>query len=167
MQHARRIATWAAAISAGATTLLAEPQPWAQSGNWEILVDPDLGNGCFMQRDFDNGITLQFGAQPAQASGFVAAYNPAWTFIEDGQTGIVRFEFPDVIFEGEVTGELRDGIPGGRAIFDNPNLPFEFAKRRSMTIVGKRIGRIEINLDGSLAAIRQVRVCQDQQAPPG
>jgi hypothetical protein len=120
-----------------------------------------------MEKRFDDGLVVQFGAEPERAGGFVAAYNPAWTFIEPGKTGTVRFEFPDVIFEGEAIGEIRGGIPGGRAFFDNPNVPFEFAKRKTMTIVGQNVGRIEVSLDGSFSAITEVRACQEKQPPPG
>jgi hypothetical protein len=143
-----------------------ETRTWGMSGDWEILVDPDTGNGCLMQSRLDDGLILQFGAEPLRKGGFVAAYNQAWSFLEDGSSGTVRFEFPDVIFEGDVAIEVRNGLPGGRAFFDNPNLPFEFAKRRSMTIVGQKVGRIEVQLDGTFSAIQAVRACQGEQVLP-
>lgn len=167
LQHSKRYLCLAAFLAAGATSVLAQVQQWSTSGAWDILVDPEVGNGCYMEKRFDGGLFIQFGAAPERSGGFVAAYNPAWTFIEQGTTRTVRFEFPDVIFEGEVTGDIRNGVPGGRAFFNNPNLPFEFAKRKTKTIVGQSVGRIEVSLDGSFAAITEVRACQEKQPPPG
>ena len=166
MSRTRICLALVAATALGAPASGQDSETWGVSGDWEILVDPETGNGCLMQKRLDDGLVLQFGAEPLRKGGFVAAYSPDWTFIEEGSTGTVRFEFPDVIFEGEVVAEVRDGIPGGRAFFDNPNLPFEFAKRRSMTIVGQRVGRIEIKLDGTFLAIQAVRACQKEQVMP-
>ena len=166
LQHSKSYLCFAVFLVAGATSLLAQVQPWSTSGAWDILVDPEVGNGCYMEKRFDDGLSIQFGAEPKRSGGFVAAYNPAWTFIEQGRTTTVRFEFPDVIFEGEATGDIRNGVPGGRAFFDNPNLPFEFAKRRTITIAGQNVGLIEVSLDGSFAAITEVRACQKKQPPP-
>ncbi len=141
-----------------------ELSKWGDAGDWEILVDPANGNGCLMQKRFDDGTLFQFGTVPDRDGGFVAAYNPDWSDIEDGATGTVKFEFPDVRFVGEVVGVATGGRFGGYAFFDNPNVPLEFARSNDMTVDGE-IGRvIAVSLKGTSKAIKAVKACQAEQA---
>ena len=52
---------------------------WGTSGDWEILVDPDVGHGCFMQKAFDDGTLVLVGAVPDRQGGFFAALNAEWS----------------------------------------------------------------------------------------
>jgi len=84
----------ALAAVAGPAAAAEELVSWGTSGEWTILVDPAVGNGCLMQKQFEDGTLVQFGTVPDRKGGFVAVYNPDWTGIEDGVTGTVKFEFP-------------------------------------------------------------------------
>jgi hypothetical protein len=152
-----------AAIWATTSVQAQELSKWGDAGDWAILVDPATGNGCLMQKQFDDGTLFQFGTVPNRDGGFVAAYNPDWSDIKDGATGTVKFEFPDVRFVGEVVGVATGGRFGGYAFFDNPNVPLEFARSNDMTIDGE-VGRvIAVNLKGTSKAIKAVKACQAEQ----
>ncbi|WP_255431648.1 hypothetical protein [Ruegeria sp. THAF57] len=111
-------------------------------------------------------MTVEIGAAPNQAGGFFAAYNPVWVQIEDGVTGIVKFDFGDAKFEGEAVGVFKNGVPGGYAFFDNPAFVSEFGKRQSVTIIGESGARVELDLNGSAKAIETVLECQAEQPKP-
>jgi hypothetical protein len=150
-------------ISAATSAQADELSKWGDSGDWAILVDPDTGNGCLMEKRFDDGTLVQFGTVPNRDGGFFAAYNPDWTDIEDGATGTVKFEFPKIRFVGDVVGVAADGRYGGYAFFDNPNVTQEFARNNDMTIQGE-LGRvIAVNLKGTMKAIKAVKECQAEQ----
>lgn len=144
----------------------AEPSLWKEVGNWTIHVDPAAGNGCFARREFDDGLVVEVGAVPKDAGGFFAAYNPAWTTIEDGAAGVVSFDFGDAKFEGDVVGIIRDGLPGGYAFFDNPEFTSEFGKRTSVSVSGENGTEVEVDLTGTSDAIEAVKACQAEQPEP-
>ncbi len=139
---------------------------WGESGDWTILIDPEKGNGCLAWKPFENDMTVEIGAAPNQAGGFFAAFNPAWVQIEDGATGIVKFDFGDAKFEGEAVGVFKNGVPGGYAFFDNPAFLTEFGKRQSVTIIGESGAEVELDLSGSAKAIEAVLTCQAEQPEP-
>ncbi|WP_171239249.1 hypothetical protein [Ruegeria sp. HKCCA5491] len=139
---------------------------WGASGDWTILIDPEKGNGCLAWKPFANDMTVEIGAAPNQAGGFFAAFNPAWVQIEDGATGIIKFDFGDAKFEGEAVGVFKNGVPGGYAFFDNPAFVTEFGKRQSVTIIGESGAEVELDLSGSAKAIEAVLECQAEQLEP-
>jgi hypothetical protein len=136
---------------------------WGQSGDWSVLVDPDEGNGCLIQKDFSDGIRIRFGNLPLQSGGFFAALSQDWTDLEPGTTGTVRFLTDEAKFAGEVETIEEDGWYGGSAFFNNPNLVTEMAKRRSIAVVGPRGGTFEVDLAGSSKAIDLMEECQKEQ----
>lgn len=158
-----KIAIAAFAIAIGPSAYAQDLVAWGTSGDWAILVDPATGNGCLMEKRFEDGTLVQFGAVPNRKGGFVAAYNPDWTDIEDGAMGTVKFEFPKIRFAGDVLGVARDGRFGGYAFFDNPNVTLEFARNFDMKIIGELGRKIEVNLTGTSNAINAVKACQEKQ----
>lgn len=137
---------------------------FGEVGDWAILVDPSVGNGCLMQKEFSDQTLVQMGILPKRKGEFFAVYNPAWSDIEEGMQGVIRIDFGDALFEGSVVGKFQDGIPGGLAFFDNPAFTDEFAKRDTVMVIGKVTGhQAEIDLTGTTKAIAAVRSCQEQQ----
>jgi len=161
IRHATAITVFT--VTAGTAAIAEDLVSWGGSGGWAILIDKVVGNGCLMEKHFEDGTHVQIGAVPNRDGGFFAAYNPAWTDIEDGAVGTVKFDFPDIVFSGEVVSVAKDGLYGGYAFFDNPNVPMEFAARNSMTIIGTRGRTIEITLEGTAKAIQAVEACQAEQ----
>jgi len=162
IRHMMAIAGFAIATGPGA--IAEELATWDTSGEWAILIDPSTGNGCLMEKQFDDGTLVQFGYVPNRKGGFFAAFNPDWTDIEDGATGTVKFEFPKIRFVGDVVGVAKDGHFGGYAFFDNPNVTLEFARNNDMTIIGELGRNIEVNLKGTSNAIKAVKACQAEQS---
>lgn len=136
---------------------------WEESGKWTIYVDPAVGNGCFAQRTFDDGTQVQIGAEPARDGGFFGAYNAEWTDIEIGATGILKFDFGDAKFAGDVVGRLSGDLPGGYAFFDNPEFVKEFGKRNTVIVTGEAGRHVEVDLSGTKVAIDTILKCQDEQ----
>ncbi len=151
-------------IAVGTSANSQETVDWGKVGEWTILVDPGTGNGCLMEKKFDDGTLIQFGEVPVDNGGFFAAYNPDWTDIEDGVQGTVKFEFPTIRFIGDVVGVAKDGRFGGYAFFDNPNVSSEIARNNDMTIIGELGRNIEVNLKGTSNAIKAVKECQAEQS---
>ncbi len=164
MKTRHMIATAVFAVISGPAANAEDLVAWGTSGDWAILVDPGVGNGCLMEKRFEDGTLFQFGDVPDRKGGFVAAYNADWTDIKDGATGTVTFEFPKIRFVGEVIGVAKEGRFGGYAFFDNPNITAEFARNNDMALIGELGRNIEVNLKGTSKAIKAVKACQSEQS---
>lgn len=141
-------------------------QKWGESGGWAIYIDPDVGNGCYMEKTLDDGTLVQVGILPDRDGGFFAAYNAAWTNIEDGATGTVQFDFGPSLFAGEYVAVFKNDIPGGYAFFNNPEFVKEFGKRNTVSIEGNKGNALDFKLTGTLKAINAVRNCDAEQTRP-
>jgi hypothetical protein len=138
-------------------------QPWASAGDWSILVDASVGNGCLMRKEFPDGIVAEFGYVPDRKGGFFAALSENWTGIEPGSGGIVKFITEETKFAGDVEMIEADGRFGGWAFFNNPAFVTEIAARRSITVIGPEGGTFDLDLRGTSRAITMLKECQASQ----
>lgn len=136
---------------------------WGAVGDWVILIDGAVGDGCLMQKDFEDGIRIEFGYVPAQNGGYFAALNAEWTNIEPGSRGIVKFITEEAKFAGDVEMIEQDGRLGGWAFFNNPALTTEVAARRTLTVIGPAGGTFDVDLTGTSRAITALKECQFEQ----
>ncbi|MEX0283718.1 MAG: hypothetical protein AB3N23_03820 [Paracoccaceae bacterium] len=139
---------------------------WGEEGDWKIFVNPDIGNGCYAEKQFPDGVLVQIGAEPLRAGGFFAAYHADWTDIEQGASGTLFFDFGSEKFAGDGEGRMLGELRGGHAFFDNPNFVTEFAGRNSVKISGDSNREFEIDLGGTSRAIKAVQSCQSEQPKP-
>ncbi len=138
-------------------------QPWSASGDWEILVDAAVGNGCFMQKDFADGLRVRFGNHPMKSGRFFSILNRAWEQLEPGDTGVLKFFLDNERFAGDAEVIEEGPWKGGYAFFNNPNLSVEFAKSRNLTLVPPSGNEYSIDLNGTFRAVRRLEECQKQQ----
>ena len=135
-------------------------QDYSVSGDWQIKVNPNNGNGCFMEKSFESGTLAQVGIVPDKGGAFFAAYNADWSKVVEGEVSQLLFDFGDSRFQGEIVGATFDNITGGYAFFDNPEFALEFGRRLSVTLIGENGGTETIDLSGSKLAIEVVKECQ-------
>lgn len=157
------LASLALIASAPASDAQTQRMTWGEAGNWTILIDPDVGNGCYMERTLEDGTLVQVGMVPIRDGGFVALYNPAWTAIEDGVVGTVQFDFGTSLFGGDYVGVVEGDLFGGYAFFNNPAFVSEFGRRNSVVIKGDKGATMDISLAGTAKAINAVRSCHAEQ----
>ncbi|SLN59307.1 hypothetical protein ROG8370_02726 [Roseovarius gaetbuli] len=153
-------------IVLGSSAAASDYQTWGQSGEWEILVNSAMGNGCFARRILEDKTEIQIGTVPNRNGGYFAAYNADWTGIRDSEFGVVEFDFSDAIFAGDAVAHFESEVPGGYAFFDNPAFVKEFAKRNSVTVSSGGRKLIDIDLGGSKKAIDAILACQNKQPAP-
>ncbi len=159
----RQVISTALAMVLAAPLAAQDRTSWGTAGDWAILVDETVGNGCLMQKDFADGIRVAFGYLPDRKGGFFAALSADWTDIEPGTSGIVKFITDNAKFAGDVELIEVDGRFGGWAFFNNPNLATEMAARRSITVIGPKGGTFDVDLSGTSRAIRALEECQSDQ----
>ena len=154
----------AMSVFAFAATAHAETiQDWGEAGRWKIRIDSESGNGCFMETSVEDGTIVRFGEVPNRSGGFFAIYNSEWTDIVVGEEASVMLEFDAKQFSGNAIGDARDGVPGGYAFFNNPNVRGEFSRSRTMIIHGDKGHTASVDLSGTSKAVQAVEACQKQQ----
>lgn len=152
------------ALCSLACTAGAEPfKDWGDAGRWKIRVDMGSGSGCFMETSLDDGSVVQFGIVPNRNGGFFAIYNSGWTDIVVGEEAAVTLEFDAKQFSGDAAGVEREGLPGGYAFFNNPNVRDEFSRSKTMIIFDDNGHTINLDLSGTSKAAQVVESCQKQQ----
>lgn len=158
------VATCMVFASAQITLAQAKHEKWGDAGAWAILIDPDVGDGCYMEKIFDDGTLVQVGFVPNRKGGFVAAYNSSWAKIKDGVVGTVQFDFGTSLFGGDYVGVVKADQFGGYAFFNNPEFIKEFGKRNAVAIKGDKGATLDFSLNGTSRAINAVRTCDTEQS---
>lgn len=152
-----------ALLLASSMSLAEGPKEWGAVGNWTINVNPETGNGCYMEQVFEDGLRVRFGYVPSRDGGFFAAYHKDWTDIVAGETGTIRFVFEDARFKGDIDLVSDGDWFGGFAFFDNPNLQQAFVKKNEMTVLAEDGVTMNVVLKGTSAAFVEVDRCQAAQ----
>ena len=109
--------------------LVAQPfQAQQPAGNWSIFFNEATG-GCFMERQFDDGVVMQVGTEAAMLGtgsdlpfGFLALYAPELMDV-GGEGGTVSFSFGEDMFQGEAVGVEAPAIAAAMSWPTIPGLP--------------------------------------------
>ena len=133
---------------------------WGEAENWQILVDASVGNGCLMERTFEDGSRMRMGHLPEKNAAYLSVVNEAWTHIEEVETVVVHFDLDGVVFGGDVEYSIEDDWRGGYAFFNNPALVDEFGQKNSMTITGPSNQPVSYSLTGTTAALSALHECR-------
>ncbi len=136
---------------------------WKTVGEWQVVIDKTTGNGCMMQKVYENGFLLQFGLLPQREEAYFAAYREDWTDIEYGKKVEMEFAFDDNAYEGPVTGYVAKPWHGGYAEVNNPEMMYDFAKKYNLKVTGHQGREFELSLDGTLKGVEELIACQKAQ----
>ncbi len=69
---------------------------WGESGNWQILVDPSQGNGCFAYVSYEDGSFFRAGYDMRDGSTYVFFSNPAWASLVPDNEYAIRMNFDPI-----------------------------------------------------------------------
>ncbi|MFY0661442.1 MAG: hypothetical protein JXR15_13195 [Shimia sp.] len=147
--------------AAGAEGQREEPLSlWRTSGAWNIFVDASVGNGCLIQQYSEEGLDIRLGYLPERLGAFFSVASQEWHDIDEIKSRDISLFFDDVAFEGTTEFFENEGFFGGFAFFNNPDFMTDFAKRKSMKVVGPEGDKVVLNLAGTALAIRALDECQ-------
>ena len=138
-----------------------EFKKWGDAGEWQILVDATVGNGCLIEKTFEDGSRMRMGHLPEQEAAYLSVVNKSWTHIKEVDTVVVHFDLDGVVFGGDVEYLIEDEWRGGYAFFNNPALVDEFAQKNKMTITGPSNQPVSYSLDGTSAALVALKKCRE------
>jgi hypothetical protein len=151
---------WALVGSASAEDLT----KWSDAGEWQIFVDEDVGNGCLMEKFFEDGSRVRIGYLPERSGGFLSVANQSWTDMTEDESFTVRIDLDDVSFGGEVENIVDGDWRGGYAFFNNPAFLDEFARRNEITITGPKDNPVSYSLAGTSKALSALKECNDKNS---
>jgi hypothetical protein len=141
-------------------TLADQFNKWGDAGSWQIFVDTSVGNGCLIEKVFEDGSRMRMGHLPERNGAYLSVVNKSWTHIEKSKVVVVNFDLDGVVFGGDVEYIVEGDWRGGYAFFNNPALVDEFAKKNSMTITGPSNQPVSYSLKGTTAALSALHDCR-------
>jgi hypothetical protein len=136
---------------------------WGKSGGWDILIDPTLGNGCFIYTVYTGGIGLRLGFSPDDGEAYLMVGSKSWASIEHGKTYSIELRMDrDAPWRASATGVDFDGLPLLMATTDDPDFLIDFAKKNSLQVTYRGSVVATLSLRGTYAAISEMLNCQEQ-----
>jgi len=128
---------------------------------WNVMVDPDMGNGCLIQTVYEDYSVVRIGYDMTTNRGYFVVFNKAWGDVKKGETYDIAFDLDGKKFDAKATGFVLNKVPGAGVFFDDRNFVDAIAQRKVMTVYG-RAGQevMAIDLKGSAKAIEYARKCQ-------
>jgi len=131
---------------------------------WNVMVDPDMGNGCLIQTIYEDYSVVRLGYDATNNRGYFVVFNKAWGNIKKGETYDITFELDGEKFDAKATGFVLNKVPGAGVFFEDRNFVHAIAQRKVMTVYGQTGQKVmAIDLKGSGKAIEYARICQDKQ----
>jgi hypothetical protein len=139
--------------------------PWAKSGEWDIMVDDSMGNGCFMLASWTRGEILRVGFDNSNNNkkGYVMIANTAWRSVEIGKEYDLTFKFDgDDPWSGTFRATKLGALTVLVVYFSKPELLKDFGAKQGLTVYydGKFVTRLP--LTGSYAAMQTLVDCQSK-----
>jgi len=141
---------------------------WAQDlidkgfvAGWNVMVDPQMGNGCLIQNIYEDLSVVRIGYDAEHNRGYFVVFNKAWGQIDKGKTYDMTFDLDGQTFDAKATGFYLGKVPGAGVFFDDRSFVEAIAKHKVMTVFGQAGAKVmAIDLTGSGKAIEYARKCQ-------
>jgi len=128
---------------------------------WNVMVDPDMGNGCLIQTVYQDFSVVRIGFDMTHNRGYFVVFNKAWGDVKKGEIFDINFDLDGKKFDAKATGFVLNKVPGAGVFFDDRNFVDTIAQRRVMTVFGQKGQKVmAIDLKGSDKAIEYARKCQ-------
>lgn len=162
----------AAALLLSATAGISQPfEAKGSSGGWDIFANQRT-NGCFMERQTEEGIILQIGSVLAMTEqggaedyGYFGIYFPGEAPEVTNDQPLVLVRIGPNTYLGQAQRDVREDYWGGFIVSDGQNdLAFDLQNRKKMEIVTQNGGMAEIDLTRSdiSRGVEEVKKCQSE-----
>jgi hypothetical protein len=136
---------------------------WGSAGGWDIMIDPSLGNGCYIYTEYDAGTVVRLGFSPDDDEAYLMVGNAKWNSIQDGKDYDVQVRMDrDSPWYVTATGVQFDGLPFLMAETDDTDFLLDFAKKNSLAVSYGGQTVTSLSLSGTYAAVSEMINCQEQ-----
>ena len=154
-----------AILTVGATGATAQVKQYGSEAGWDIFVRDDLGPGCLIAKKLSPEVQLQMGVDASRDPkiGYMAVYTKSDANVTAGQKLSVNFDVDGEKFAGNATVQQMPGFIGGSVPVNNVDFIYNLAKKHKLTITPEGRKVVVVNLDGTDAAFKALRTCQEAQ----
>jgi hypothetical protein len=135
---------------------------WGLVSGWDVMVDPSLGNGCFIFTLYKNGTALRLGFNAADDYAYIMVGNEDWKSIETGKDYDIEIRMDrSSPWRAQATGVDFDGLPLLMATTTDSNFIVDFMKKRGVEF--RYDGQViaNLSLSGTFAAVAEMLKCQE------
>lgn len=160
-----RLSTLAACLMlTAAPAAAAEAVKWNEVDGWAILMDPTMGNGCYVTTIYEDKTVLRLGFNflGPQGTLFLALGNENWKSLEAGKDYPVVIKF-DTETPWDAVASAMEFSDINWLTIQTTDMGFaeEFAAKHTLlvTFEGRQITKLR--LKGSSKAITEMLNCQD------
>ena len=138
---------------------------WKTVGDWDVLVAPELSNGCYALGSWSTGTILHIGLDPSDDTFYFLLGNKDWASLTPDQEYDIQIKFGarpawDVTTRG-VKFDTSDMV-FLHAKSDKFEFTREFQSETKMSIVYNSRPVEVLKLTGSLKAFQAVKSCQNE-----
>ncbi|MDK4720096.1 hypothetical protein PH552_12150 [Rhizobium sp. CNPSo 3968] len=144
-------------------TYAADSVPWKSVNGWTILVDPSMGNACYMTTAFNNNVLLRFGFSFLGKAPllYLAVGNRNWQSLEVGKDYPLQIHFDNnPIWSATAFVTDLSGVKFLNVTTSDTNFAQEFSRKLGMTISFQGKFVTGVQLRGSSAAVAEMLNCQ-------
>lgn len=128
---------------------------------WNVMVDPQMGNGCLIQTIFEDLSVVRLGYDATHNRGYFVVFDKDWGQIKEGGNYPITFDLDGETFNATATGFRMDRVPGAGVFFDDRAFIDAIAQKHTMTVFNSAgTPVIAIDLAGSAKALEYARKCQ-------
>ncbi len=143
---------------------------WAAVGNWDVSVDPTIGNGCYALASWNGGTVLRIGRNPQKDNFYFLVGNDDWRSISPDGSYDIQVQFGSrPVWDVSASGLQ---FNSGETVYlhaQSTKMDFiaEFQAALNMRISynGKEIDNLKLN--GSRRAWDEVEKCQREMNSRG
>ncbi|WP_100220852.1 hypothetical protein [Agrobacterium albertimagni] len=138
--------------------------PWKEVGGWVVMMDPTLGNACYVSTIYEDGTVLRLGFNFTGSQGaiYIALGNQNWKSLEPGKDYPVVITFDrETPWNAVASGMEFSNINWLTVHTTDMDFAAEFARKHTMnaTFQGRSIATLQLR--GSARAVSEMLNCQD------
>ena len=167
----KRILTMAAmAIGLSGAASAQDIMPKGSAGGWNVFLN-GATNGCFIQRETEQGIFLQIGTEaalvelmPDDPIGFLSIWIPGEAPANSDPAELVLVEIGPNSYIGAAARGAREGYHGATVLAQGSELGFDLRNRRAMTITASNgaVVKVQLNASDVSSALDALADCQSE-----
>lgn len=140
----------------------ARDYPLRNVGGWAVAASGD-GTGCFLTKEYDGsgGTTLLLGLD-LDGANRLTILNPNWSIAPRDRLAL-DFRLSNASFPRHAAVGIASGGKRGFVTSFGGKFPGHFATSRSLQVFRGDVPVARLNLEGSGAAVAELRTCVDSQ----
>lgn len=136
---------------------------WKIVGDWKVMVDRSIGDGCFVTTVWVTGTVFRAGFNPSTNQTYIVFADANWKSLEVGKVYPLSIQFDKhEPWSGGLTGFQAEGIVLLQANLNDPKGAFfsQLSSSQGLTLTYQDKMIANLALKGSADAVKELLNCQ-------